>query len=93
MTVQVTVGEASCDGAGNARGAVTVALARGSDTGRAVMIELAAASGHRRCAARLTINEAEILQAALDSLIFDAAMRNGEANGGVRQPLEPSVDG
>ena len=45
------------------------------------MIELATASGHRRCAAQLTINEAEILQTALDSLIFDAAMRNGAANG------------
>ncbi|MGA5303420.1 hypothetical protein ACPCHT_26080 [Nucisporomicrobium flavum] len=78
MTVQITVGEAACDGdSDNARGAVTVALARGSDAGRAAMIELVTASGHHRCAAKLTIAEAEVLQTALDSLIFDAAMRNG----------------
>ncbi|MFI7596884.1 hypothetical protein [Actinoplanes sp. NPDC049681] len=74
MSVQLTVGDVLSE-----EGAVTVALGRERAAGgRRVMIELVAASGSRHCVARLTISEAEVLQTALDSLIFDAAMRSGE---------------
>ena len=81
MTIQITVGDA---GTGidprDARGTVTAGLAvrRDADKER-VMIELTAASGPTKCAVQLTVGEAEVLHGALDSIIFDAALRSGES--------------
>ena len=81
MAVRVTVGDAFSGGdSDTVRGAVTVAPARTSmSPGRPVLIEVVTAAGSRH-GVQLTIGEAEVLQAALDSMIFEAAMRNSDGS-------------
>lgn len=80
MTIQITVGDTrpGMDSSG-VRGTVTAKLAfRQLADKERVMIELTAASAATECAVQLTVGEAEVLYGALDSIIFDAALRSKE---------------
>ncbi|GGL20803.1 hypothetical protein [Mangrovihabitans endophyticus] len=81
MTVQVTVGEnTGAPSSSDTRGTVTAVVMHNPDVpAQLPMVELTATVGDRVCSARLTINEAEILHGALDSIILDAAMLAGKA--------------